>query len=281
MTTGPTTHLREWDLKRLAAGELDSAQEAALRAHLEGCEACRATERTLAQSEADARRELEAALPFEQFAQGVERLLKTAPRRRALLGGRWVQGGWALAACVTVAVVAPRLVGGGLLRHDHGGSGRSDAPLGERHLGNRLKGGAQVELRIAGAGDGPQRVAVERGAEPLGPGERVRIGYRAGTHRYVAAISVDAQGEVSALYPEAGSSLPATPSAQLTYLPGSLEFTGRGSKKVIVVLSDAPLAVTQLTQAAQAAFRQAGGDVSRLPPLALPGEQFQRTLLEP
>ena len=38
---------------------------------------------------------------------------------------------------------------------------------------------------------------------------------------------------------------------------------------------------TIYVQLLAAAFRQAGGDVSRLPPLALPGEQFQRTLLEP
>lgn len=256
-----SAHVREWDLRRRAAGELAPEEVAALGAHLAGCEACRATELALA----DERRRFEAALPFEQFEKGVAQ--RQNRPRRAVPVLRWVQGAVALAASVGFAVAAPRLIA----RMNEGGA---------THL-NRLKGGAEIELRIAGAGNGPQRVAAERGAEALGPGERVRIGYRAGPHRYVAAIAVDATGEVSPLYPESGPSLPAAAAPQLTYLPGSLEFTGHGQERVIVVLSDEPLDMTRLSSAARTAFQKAGGDVAKLPPLDIAGEQFQRTLLQP
>jgi hypothetical protein len=97
----------------------------------------------------------------------------------------------------------------------------------------------------------------------------------------VAAVSVDEKGSVSALYPEEGVSLPAEAAPRTTYLPGSLEFTGHGRERVIVVLSDEALRVGALEAAAQEAFRRAGGDVSRLGRLDVPGEQFQRTLLKP
>lgn len=255
-----STHVREIELRRLFAGELSPEEAQAFRAHLAGCEDCRGVERALEEE----KRRFEAALPFEQFARGVERLLAPpAPKRRPAL--RWVQGAVALAACLGVAVLAPRLI--------------AVETAGTAH-GNRLKGGAEVELRI-GAGSGPQRVANPDGAEALGPGERVRIGYRAGGHRYLAAVSVDATGEVSALYPEEGQSLPVSDASGMRYLPGSLEFTGHGAQRVIVVLSDEPLQMSALLDAARAGYRKAGGELSRPLSLAVPGEQFQRMLQKP
>jgi hypothetical protein len=43
---------------------------------------------------------------------------------------------------------------------------------------------------------------------------------------------------VTPLYPEAGPSLPALSDARTHYLPGSLEFTGKGTERLIVILSD-------------------------------------------
>jgi hypothetical protein len=46
-------------------------------------------------------------------------------------------------------------------------------------------------------------------------------------------------------------------------------------------MSDAPLELDGIRRAVATAFRKAGGDVARLPALALPGEQFHRTFLKP
>ena len=251
------THVRELDLRRLFAGEeIDGA-----RAHLEGCEGCRAA---MAKLE-EAQRAFEKELPFERFERGVvaklERKAEPVRPRRSL--GPVL----ALAASIACAVIAAPVI---LDWHRQ----TTFAP-------NRLKGGAEIELRVAGPANGPQRIAAIESPEPLGPGERVRIGYRPGSHRFVAAVSIDAHGEVTPLYPETGTSLPAGEPSALHYLPGSLEFTGKGAEEVIVVLSDAPLAVDTLTRAAKDAYARAHGDVLHLPELAVEGEQFHRTVIKP
>jgi hypothetical protein len=138
-------------------------------------------------------------------------------------------------------------------------------------------------VQIAGAGAGPQRAAAADAPETLSPGERVRIGYQPGGHRYLTSLSIDDQGQVTPLYPEAGRSLPIGrgAAAATRYLPDSLEFTGRGNELLIVVLSDQPLEVDAVKKAARDAFQKAGGDLARLPSLDLPGEQFHRTFVKP
>jgi len=48
-----------------------------------------------------------------------------------------------------------------------------------------------------------------------------------------------------------------------------------------VVLSDQPIDVEAARRSARAAYDKAGGDLARLPPLALPGEEFERTFAKP
>jgi hypothetical protein len=135
---------------------------------------------------------------------------------------------------------------------------------------------------VAPAGGGPQRRASPNPASPeaLAHGERVRIGYTPGDHRYLTSISIDDRGEVTPLYPEAGRSLPISGREQ-QYLPESIEFTGTGTERLVVVLSDEPLDVEEVKRAAQKAFDEAHGEVSRVDRLDLPGEQFHRTFLKP
>ena len=47
------------------------------------------------------------------------------------------------------------------------------------------------------------------------------------------------------------------------------------------MLSDRPIDVDAAAGAARDAFRKAGGDVSRMPRLGLPGEEFSRTFVKP
>lgn len=252
MTTAPS-HLSGWTLRRHHAQE-DIGDVA--RAHLADCGECRAKLSALA----DAQTEFEGAHPLPAFVAGVR--AKQAPR--ADRSARSRMGTWAAAAAVLFLVSSPSLWS--LVRPNE----------------NRLKGGADMELRIAGRLGGVQRVAVPGVPERLVAGERVRIGYAAGGHRYVAALSIDETGDVTPIYPERGPMLPAERSrAGATYLPGSLEFTGSGAETVVVVMGDQPLEMDALVRAARESYRRGGGKLEALPPLDIPGEQFRRQVLKP
>lgn len=254
-------HLGELKLRRLCAGELTGDEASESRAHAGECGRCRAKLRELE----DEQRRFEAEIPFERFAAGVERAgrslesaTRSAPRAR-----RWLYPLTALAAMCLLTVAARVLI-----------------PQAEVAL-NRTKGGGSIEVIVAGAGGGPQRQASATAPEPLSRGERIRIGYTPGGHRYLVSVSIDEKGEVTPLYPEEGSSLPMAGSAQVQYLPESVEFTGEGAERVVVILSDEPLEVERVKRAAREAFQRANGDVGRIDPLEVPGEQFHRTFLKP
>jgi len=166
-----------------------------------------------------------------------------------------------------------------------------DAPPGGL---NRTKGGerqsAPVALRIAGAADDPrQRMASDRAPERLAAGERIRVGLQPGGPGFVFVVSVDERGSVSALYPEDAdeTSLPVRPeprqpaAAQMGYLPGSFELTGTGSERVIVLLTDQPLELPQVSHAVHAALRQVGGRLGSMPELELGARQFHFMFIKP
>jgi len=274
MTTEP--HVKEMALRRLWAGELAAPEKPAIEAHTAACARCRARLKEIG----DEQRRFEQEISFDRFAAGVERAVRT-PRRvtgatRALsLSGptmRWFFPLASVAAAVALTFTfAPRLRSG------------DDATV-DRVL-NRTKGGTGITVQIAPAGQGPQRTAAVSAPETLSPGERIRIGYQIGAHEFVLALSIDDQGEVTPLYPETGRSLRVSrvkgPNGSTHYLPDSVEFTGKGSERLIVILSDQPLEVEAAKQAAHAAFQRARNDLTRLPALDLPGEQFQRTFVKP
>jgi len=256
MTAG---HVRELDLRRWLDGE--ALAEGTPEPHLKECASCR---ERLSRIQ-DEQRQFEATIPWDRFEQGVRaaalRAQRASPQRR------WVPlAGWALAAALLLTVAV------GPLLSSLEGSGR-----------NRLKGGAEVVLRVGGDPGTPQREVVSETPELLAVGERVRIGYVASGYRFVAALSVDEQGAVTALYPEAGVSLPAEQGQGVSYLPESLEFTGDGAERVWVVLTENPVSVDTLKQGLHDAFNRAGGELERMPLLHLPvrGEQFCRTVLKP
>ncbi len=274
MTTEP--HIKEIALRRFWAGELAAPEKPAIETHTAACPRCRARLKEMG----DEQRRFEQEISFDRFAAGVERAGRT-PRRvpassRGLsLSGptmRWFFPLASVAAAVALTFTfAPRLRTG------------DDTTAVDRAL-SRIKGGSGITVQIAPAGRGPQRTAAVSAPETLSPGERLRIGYQPGTHQYVTALSIDDQGEVSPLYPEAGRSLPVSRAkgsiSATQYLPDSIELTGKGSERVIVILSDQPLEVEAAKQAAHTAFQRAG-DLARLASLELPGEQFQRTFVKP
>lgn len=257
-----SAHESEWTLRRLSAGELAAAEAARVRAHATACAACGATLRGLEKEQTA----FEAQVPFERFEAGVERAVQRQRRSESFRvpPRRWVATTVAMAASVLVVFLARPLLN----------------PPGRGPGLNGLKGGAVAELRIGG-GPGPQREARTDTPEPLEPGERVMLGYRADGHRYVAAVSVDAIGEVTPLHPESGDSLPVAPGADMQWLPDSWELTGSGAERVVLVLTDAPLSMQALVDATRRAFLAADGNVEHMALLDVPGEQIHWVLLKP
>ncbi|QQR42296.1 DUF4384 domain-containing protein [Myxococcus xanthus] len=258
-----SAHESEWTLRRLSAGELAATEAARVQAHAASCETCAQALRGIQ----EAQTRFEAEVPFERFEAGVEQALRRQQDSARPPPRRWVATTVAIAASLLMVVLVRPLLGS---------NAESGAIVGLDHF----KGGATAELLIGG-GLGPQREATPGRPEALDPGERVIVGYKAGTHRYVAALSVDAIGEVTPLYPEAGASAPVAPGRGQHWLPGGWEFTGSGDERVIVVLSDEPLPQETLVEAARRAFAQADGDVGRMAELEVPGAQTHWVLQKP
>ncbi|HVX96575.1 MAG TPA: ACP synthase [Polyangia bacterium] len=252
-------HVGELALRRFRAGE--AAHDVA--SHAATCADCRVRLKALD----DEQRRFEQEISFDRFAAGVERASRTQRageaegKSRAPRTLRFLLPTLSLAAAIALFV---------------GFSGR------ERGT-NGIKGGAaDITVRVA-AGDGPQRTAAVNAPEALAPGERVRIGYHAGAHRYLLSLSIDERGQVTPLYPEQGRSVPLgkVVGAAPSYLPDSVEFTDRGLERLFVILSDQPIDVEAARRAARAAYDRAKGDILRMPALEVPGEQFQRTFIKP
>jgi len=256
-------HIGELTLRRRRAGEPLGAGAPAIEAHATSCADCRARIRALD----DEQRRFEQEISFDRFAAGVERAARGASKAKARRPDGKILNSWiapmiAMAACVVAMVTfVPR-------------------PVMQRPA-TRTKGGAGIIVRVAGV-DGQRNARVDS-TEPLARGERLRIGYQPGPHRYLIALTIDDHGVVQALSPEQGKSLtlPDDAASATRYLPDSWELDGSGVERIIVVLSDQPIDVATATRAARAAYEKAGGNLARMPSLDLPGEQFVRTFAKP
>jgi hypothetical protein len=250
-------HIGDLTLRRRRAGESLGADGPAVEAHASACSDCRARIRALD----DEQRRFEQEISFDRFAAGVERAARSATKRRPIINRIWAYPVLAMAAALAMLFVfVPR---------------DQMRPRGE----NRIKGGAGITIRISGA-EG-QRTARVDANEALARGERLRIGYHAGGHRYVLSMSIDGRGEVTPLYPEQGASLPVGDGNMSHFLPESIELTDPGLERIVVLLSDQPIEVAAAKRAARAAYDKAKGDLMHLPRLGLPGEEFSRTFVKP
>jgi hypothetical protein len=119
-------------------------------------------------------------------------------------------------------------------------------------------------VRVASAKAAAQRAVPPGSQEILEPGDRVRFGYRTADPRYLVAVSVDDGGEVTLLYPESGPALAVAPTAETTYLPDSLEFTGAGREKIFLFLARKPFDSAAAKQAVKSAHAKAKGDLLTL-----------------
>jgi hypothetical protein len=260
MTSMQENHVGEMALRRLRVGE--PLPEVA--AHTDACGDCRARLKALD----DEQRRFEQDISFDRFAAGVERAARTAeaPRRAPAprpSTWRFMVPTFALAAGVALFV--------GLTGN------RAAGPY------SGVKGGADITVRVSAGDTGPQRSAAVDAPEALARGERVRIGYQPGKHRYLLSLSIDEHGQVTPIYPETGHSLAVGKAvgAGPRYLPDSIEFTDAGTERLFVIMSDAPIDVDAARRAARASYDRAKGDILHMPALDLPGEQFQRTFIKP
>lgn len=191
--------------------------------------------------------ELEKAVPFETFAARVaSKSQRPARSRRASIA-------ISLAATLVLLFAVGRLM----------------MPVES----SRVKGGESVSFVVAGASG--QR-AVDAALETLAAGERVRIGVTAGDFHWVSVVSIDQAGVVTQIYDQA---LTGT-----QWLPGSLELTGHGLERFIVLLSGQPMPVEAVLDAARRSFEAAHGDAGKMAPLEVPAgplAQFHRTFLKP
>ncbi len=243
------SHATELTLRKLFAGE---TVDAALKAHSESCEQCKAKLRAIEEEQ----RKFEAAIPFERFAAGVERASRqprevAAPPRR-----QWLGYVMAVAAGLLVVAAVPLV-----LKGDDSG-------------GNRTKG-TDVQLTVGGSG--VQRKVTRDVAEALAPGERVVVGYSSGPYHYLVAVSIDERGEIASI-PESGQSMAIRDSGKL---PDAIEFTGRGTEHMVVVMTREPVAVDEIRRALRARYDEARGNLSQLGTLDVTGEQFHYTFLKP
>ncbi|HXJ21419.1 MAG TPA: ACP synthase [Polyangia bacterium] len=261
-------HPGQLALRRRRAGELPGPAAIAIDEHVAICPECRARLRALD----DEQRRFESNISFDRFAAGVERAARAPARARRPATRAWIYSAVAMAAGVAIVMTVRS-------------PSDSRVPIGVSSIsserGARIKGGAGMTVRVAGTAG--QRTAAVDATEPLAAGERLRIGYQSGGHKYLLSLSIDQQGQVTALYPEQGASLPVPEGAPSVtrYLPDSLELTGAGLERIFVVLSDAPVEQDSARRAARAAYDRAGGDLGRLGKLGLPGEEFTRSFAKP
>lgn len=250
-------HPGELALRRLAAGE---AVPADLTAHAAGCDAC---QRRLS-SFADEQRAFMAALPFDRFADGVERA-KDRLQREA----NGPTGPSQVRLLLAAGIVA--VLGAGVWLAAARGDGGDPT--------SRIKGtgGAHVEF-VIGAASGAQRTIFPDPAVPerLAPGDRLRIGVGVKRPRFITVLAIDAQGVTSPVY-----AVPVQSSGAVEYLSDSLELTGAGLERLVVIVSDRAPDQPALEQQLRERFERAGRDLLKLEPLAVDGEQHHRIFLKP
>jgi len=239
-------HMGELTLRRFCAGEFSAERSAEVDRHVSSCGVCRNKLRCLTEEQRDFRREI----PFERFAGGVERARRVPGSRPRPL--------WSLAfaGILAAAAVAVFFVG---------------VPTNPR---NGLKGSdVEATVRIAAAAGSMQRIAPPGSHEILEAGDRIRLGYKTADGRYLAAVSVDEQGEITPLYPELGPALSVAATQEIVYLPDAIELTGKGREKIFLFLARNPFDLQAATQAVSDGYQASKGDLDALPNPAFTGGQ--------
>lgn len=242
MTTCDPSHITELMLRRYRAGELDPQTHGRVEDALGASSQLRSKLQALV-DEQDA---FENEIPFQRFVGGVQRAQKQLRRPRRA---------WLYPSGAALAMAAAALM---LLVRPHDDKAQTT-------FSNRSKGdGDAVAAFVHVAGASVASRVSEAGVPVfLQPGDRVRLELRRqslppAAYHFVV-VSLDGEGEATALYPEEGGSL-AWPQALSSYLlPDALAFDGEGRETLFVALSPQPFAVKTVQEGLRRAWRKHAG----------------------
>jgi hypothetical protein len=247
----PGGHPREFLLEQLAFEP--EAVDPGVRAHVEGCDACRSAVRELD----GGRQAFVAARPARPFVAGVVQRAEAEARGArprwlvALLEPRWLLVPAVAAAALVVFVAIPSRT----------------SQVDERV---HFKGGGAT-LRLFYARGTAEARPLDPGVR-LRPGDLLRFGVISAGGRFATVASVDEAGRFSRYYPAGGAGAgPLQAAADLQLLPGSIELdetTGR--EWIVLLLADRPLDEARVREALLSAWRTRQGD--RLGALGLEAE---------
>lgn len=245
----PRQTFSELTLRRYRAGELSAAQ----RLEIENATTRDNDLRLRLKALADEQNHFELTMPFERFVGGVGRAQRDLAKARfSMKTPLWAATAAMAAAAAVVLVFAPAGV--------------------KQNPGNRTKGGDSpftAYVRVASE-NGEQRVASPRKLTSLRPGDRVRVGVQlANGTAYFAAISVEAAGATTAIYPEGNTALKLVPTQEPMYMPDSVQFTGQGEETLFVLAAPQPFDVATATQALKAASGQEAQMNNKIPGLTV------------
>jgi hypothetical protein len=247
MTMDEKQRPADWQLERLAQGELDEKATRALTARL-GVDEVAA--RLAAVTASD--QEILARLPPEVVGASIRRRL-ASPRRRGPLLMALVP--LAVAASVWAIGYSPRLATG---------------PGADQ---TRIKGAPHLLVYRAGSAGKPARLSP---AARVRPHDQLQLAYTGGDARYGTIVSVDGRGVVTRHLPVDAAG-PAALAAGETRLPQSYELDDApGFERFFFITGPRPFSLDQVLAAAGALARDAD---ARHKPLALDPALSQESLL--
>lgn len=260
---GRPEDVSEYQLERLAAGDLTPARAASLRARLAADAEGRARLERLMASNDDILR----AHPPEQMAVEIRRRLAHAAATSPSEGVRARSWSWSrlsvsfglpvLAAAAVVLVVAR---GGRLPWGAAAGHGKASAETGADDSGDTLKGlepSLRVYRKMAGRVERLQDGASTRA------GDELQVAYVAAGHRYGAVVSADGAGHVTYHLPVAAGPAVRLRTDGETVLPSSYELDGApGFERFVFVVGDEPFDASMLADIASGRASAPAGKVA-------------------
>jgi hypothetical protein len=256
-SAGAPDEVSEYELERLAAGDLPPARAEALRARLAGDPDGRARlGRLIASNE-----EILRAHPAEEMAGEIQRRLARAAataRGRSWSRLRLSFGIPVLAAAAVLVLVAR----GGWQWGSAAGVSREKggASAGGDESGDTLKG-LQPSLRVYRKTAG--RVERLQDGAPTHAGDELQVAYVAAGHRYGAVVSADGAGHVTYHMPAAAGPAVRLRTDGETILPSAYELDeAPGFERFVFVVSHEPFDASMLADIASGRATPPAGKVA-------------------
>jgi hypothetical protein len=240
-SAGPLVDVSEYQLERLAAGDLPPARAEALRARLAGEPGGRARLEQLMTSNEEILRDH----PPEKMAGEIQRRLAHAattarPERAHARSWPRLQLSFGLPLLAAAAVVVLVARGGGWHPGASAGGdkGKAGAAMRADDSGDTLKG-LQPSLRVYRKMIG--RVERLQDGAPTHAGDQLQVAYVAAGHRFGAVVSADGAGHVTFHLPAAAGPAVRLRTDGETALPSAYELDGApGFERFVFIVSDDP-----------------------------------------